>query len=965
MQRSPVTLRLTVALLAIGLGVLAWGVVSTILDPGEAPPGLESGKTAPAPVSGPTAGPEIPAPARGTGARAPEPGPVPAAERSDVVEVGFRARILGRLLDPAGRPLAGVEVRLTAPMRSGLEAALLFGDASRTSVRIAATARSGPNGSFVLEGADPEKVYFLEVGQAPYAPYSRKLSILAFPEATDLGDIQLLAGGVVSGLCVDPIGRPVQNVWIRVKKIGPRGRLQWNQLIPREGDRFFTDAQGRFRIEGTPVGQVGIEAGKSGCITARTGPLAVAAEQEVKDIRLVLEAGKTISGQVVDPLGKGIHGIRVYANPPPGQGDRAKRSGTHGMAISNPEGRFAIEGLRPGKYRVSALSFGRRVQGQEAVAGQSNLRIRFGAVNVLKIQGKVVMKGDGTPLEGVDIRLVSPETADAPPEGAPRTRTDAAGQFSLEADRAWGMGVVVARLEGFAPASSAAFPLVPTGPAPGEILLHLDRGGILSGRVKTRARAEALEGAWVFLRREAGAAGTGSGLLRYLTPTPGGRRSLARIRTDAGGRFRFSGIPAGTYALEVRYPGYADARLEGIEVTPGSHRSDLEVALGRGGSFTGTVFYRDGGRTEGATVILTRTGKKEKETSRLTNAEGVARFERLAVGEYQVTVVGPGGKRRGPWARGLKPRNPAKLIHVAEGQAVVRTFTVERGVRVEGVVLEAGIPYPDCLVSFRPHKPVRPRVATGVLNPLDLVDRIRETRTDAEGRYDLDHVQPGQYQASLRIKDEWSSYVAVTRRVEVPRTFSLTVNLDVPSGSLSGRIALPDGMNEGSPRPRLRLTRTAGGDRYVRTLLADARGRYVFRHLQPGTYEVLVFKSEHWAAMSRTHIVVGRGAHVTRVDFQLLAGVTVRGQVVDEKSRPVSRASVRAVPEEDEARRLNPFGHGRTGPDGRFTLSNLLPGRYAFRAHKLRRYSEPVKVVVTQRGQQPFVRLELTMGVRK
>ena len=969
MQRSPVFIRITTVLLALGLGALAWGVVSSILDPGAALPDLEPGKPPRAPEAGPDPGPGAPpeaaAPAGGTRGPAPVAGRNPGALEPPPVEAAFRARVRGRLLDPEGRPLPGVEVRLTTPVRAGLEPALLFGNASRTSLRTAAVARSGVSGSFVLEGVDPEANYSLEVGKAPFAPYSKKLDALAFPETTDLGDIRLQAGGVVSGRCLDPGGQAIENAWVRVVKTTARGRLQWNQLIPRQGDRFFTDARGRFRIQGTPVGQVGIEAGKTGRIKAFTRPFPVAAGQEVKDIRLVLEAGMTIAGKVVDPLDKGLGGIRVYASPAPGRGERAEARGSTGMAISSPEGRFCIEGLRPGRYRVSALSFGRRVKGLEAVAGQANLRIRFQSGNVLEIRGKVVVRGDSTPLEGVGIWLVSPGTADTPPEGAPGTRTDAGGRFRLEAARTWGLGVVVARLEGFAPASSASFPLVAEGPAPEEILLHLDRGGILSGRVVTAAGAEALEGASVFLHREGGAGepAAGSGILRHLLSTPGGRRSLARTCTDAGGLFHFSCVAAGTYALEVRIPGYADGRLGGLEVTPGAHRSDLEVALGRGGKFTGTVFYKDGGRAEGATVILTATGKKE--TSRVTNVEGGVRFARLAVGEYAVTVVGPGGKRRGPWARSLQPAPGANVIQVAEGQTVVRTFTVERGVRVEGCVLEAGIPFPDCLVSFRPHKPVRPRVATGVLNPLDLVDRIRETRTDAWGRYDLDHVRPGHYQVSLRVRDGGDSYVAVTRRVDVPRAFSMTLNLDLPSGSLGGRVRAPAGIGEVSSRPRLRLTRTGGGDRYVRTLLADARGCYVFRHLQPGIYEVLVFKTRYWAAMNRTHIVVGRGAQVAGVDFQLQAGVIVRGRVVDDKGRPVARASVRAVPEEDEARRLNPFGHGRTGADGNFTISNLLPGRYAFRAHKLRKYSEPVKVVVTPGNNTAFVRLELNLGVRK
>jgi len=372
-------------------------------------------------------------------------------------------------------------------------------------------------------------------------------------------------------------------------------------------------------------------------------------------------------------------------------------------------------------------------------------------------------------------------------------------------------------------------------------------------------------------------------------------------------------------------------------------------------------------------VVVVDGNNREK--SRVTDSGGAFCFDRLAAGWYRIIVLEPGETRRqsrlgrvhspvGPGAPGAAENT----MQVVEAGEVVRTFTVERGVRVEGTVHGIGEPPTLCRIIFRPYEPLRSRITSGVVQEPGTTNRDRGTCPDGEGRYCIDSVKSGQYKVSLRVLghrgQRQGSYIVLSRIVDIPRVPTLMLDLNLPSGSISGRVLSPEMDRDLASLPRMRITRTDGDDRYVRTLQVNDDGTYTFDHLRPGTYGIMVFKSDTWAAMSRPGVRVEQGVQVTGVDFQLLSGVVAAGVVVDETGRPVARASVRAVPEGEEARRLNPFGHGRTRSDGTFSIAQLLPGTYAFRAHKLRRHSETIKVVIPEKGGTSNIRLVLNQGMR-
>ena len=63
--------------------------------------------------------------------------------------------------------------------------------------------------------------------------------------------------------------------------------------------------------------------------------------------------------------------------------------------------------------------------------------------------------------------------------------------------------------------------------------------------------------------------------------TSSGRPSRTyRFLSDAGGTFRFSGLPAGPYALQARKPGFGPP-VEPLPITIGPSREDVSLPMSR------------------------------------------------------------------------------------------------------------------------------------------------------------------------------------------------------------------------------------------------------------------------------------------------------------------------------------------------------------------------------------------------
>jgi hypothetical protein len=121
----------------------------------------------------------------------------------------------------------------------------------------------------------------------------------------------------------------------------------------------FTNSEGKYTLSGLASGEYKIEFIASGFITQfykeqpsleKANAVTVAAEQTTSGINASMAEGGKISGTVTKAGGGAVSGIEVCAN--------TVSFGFGGCAITNSEGKYTIEGLMSGEYKVEFFGSG-------------------------------------------------------------------------------------------------------------------------------------------------------------------------------------------------------------------------------------------------------------------------------------------------------------------------------------------------------------------------------------------------------------------------------------------------------------------------------------------------------------------------------------------------------------------------------------------------------------------------------
>jgi hypothetical protein len=200
----------------------------------------------------------------------------------------------------------------------------------------------------------------------------------------------------------------------------------------------------------------------------------------VTDVEVPVDRGYVVSGIVKDDKGGGLGGIRVSASrdsPPFGQAARTK---------SNPDGSYALEGMLPGSYRLSAYEEGFGMPGgtRARVIASDLTGVDLLLTAATAVTG-LVLDGAGKPVEGARVQariefrrsgmgmVTSGEIASSGPDG----------KFELKRVSAGANIQVTAQHEQHGIASAG--PLEIKGKEPQVLSLALKKGASVSGMVKT------------------------------------------------------------------------------------------------------------------------------------------------------------------------------------------------------------------------------------------------------------------------------------------------------------------------------------------------------------------------------------------------------------------------------------------------------------------------------------------------
>jgi protocatechuate 3,4-dioxygenase beta subunit len=842
---------------------------------------------------------------------------------------------VGPLADPA-RELVGRAVRLTGMRRSGAGA---WTTGTEMSADLDASLE------FEFHGLPTRERYRLTLDPVVFEPALIDELYLQ-PGVTAEHVLTVLRGVTVAGTVRDANGAPIDGAQVRAQ-------LDRSWMFSRLGvhPRTAVTREGAFRIDGLAPGQVELAIGAQGFEDATLELGRLERGEERTDLAVVLSRGGGIRGVVLLPDGSPAAGAQVTVQSE----DRGRPWERRDESVrADEQGAFAMTGLEPGLYRVDAHVVDRtRVTVKSRLTGRERERtvsttLRAGADGVAAGSGDLVLRvSEGHRLAGrvvddagravpkVRIQYGRVTGAGAGADGVVRDYRhrkvdDEEGAFELEGLES-GTWRLHATADGHLPAEAVEV-AVPGGElAP----IRLERAAVVRGVVlgpDGRPAPDATVEVRVADPARLGDPTLALGLR--------GRSTWSRMADREGG-FELEGVPSGAVALRATCVRHAPSEPLELQVAPGGAAVEgVTLRLTAGVRLTGAVVDALGRGVPARLVELDRSrggrgdlgGRGELggggdvwtgggfDRSAQTGADGAFAFHGLAVGEYVLTT------RPGPAelaGLGLDVDGVEELLERREtvdvgpqgAHVVLRPLDVTP-VRLHGTVTAGGRPATARLV-VHPY-PDGPQVTTG---------------TDAAGAYAI--VLPGAGRYLLTIL--FASDAQESHTIEVGAS-GRRFDVEVPLGSVSGRVLGPDGPTAGVG---VRAVRTAdangassGGFAHTET---DGEGRYAFDELPAGTWTLqaggehntMVFfgkpRPSYLAQSKREGVVVGAGEAVRDVDLRLEAAGAVAVRTIDADGRTV--AGMRVSARDADGGSETGYVH-RTDAAGEVVLSGLRPGTY-------------------------------------
>ncbi|MBT8494107.1 MAG: carboxypeptidase regulatory-like domain-containing protein, partial [Deltaproteobacteria bacterium] len=217
------------------------------------------------------------------------------------------------------------------------------------------TVRSGDDGRFELTADDSPRIQLRVEADG----FVRKLVLVE--SMRQQIQVVLERGNQVAGTVSDSSGSPVPSFHVAVFTL--QSAMQRTMVA----HTAVISAEGKFAVGDLPPGDYQVQALAHGM--ARSRP--VAARSGDTGLRITLDSGATLSGQVVDAASKqGLASAKVSVESSLGSGAAALP--LTATAITDDDGRFRLSGLGPGPSSVVVAAYrhhGKIVSGLEANPG--------------------------------------------------------------------------------------------------------------------------------------------------------------------------------------------------------------------------------------------------------------------------------------------------------------------------------------------------------------------------------------------------------------------------------------------------------------------------------------------------------------------------------------------------------------------------------------------------------------------
>jgi hypothetical protein len=548
----------------------------------------------------------------------------PSSASGKAVDAGSRLPVGGALVWPEGHPAAFVRAA---------------GDGSWT-VAVA------PEAGGRIHAAAPG--YLPAETRAAGAPAASPVLAL-YPRST--------GGRAASGVVVDESGRPVAGAAVSLVSASA-SRMD---PLPKAGSTISarSDRQGRFTSR-LPAGTWDLQAGAPGRVITVVRGIAVGPGGGPVDLgTVVLRAGASLDGQVVDNQGRPVAGCHVRPLPTDMTSTRFLAAGTEddGETLSGADGSFTLGGLAPGQpITVRAWREGytaATLQGVQ-IPAEKPLRVTLKAAS--RISGRVIDES-GSPVSRAQV-LAAPEAGG--PGGTAAGPLDENGGFVIE-NVAPGRVTVVVAVPGFLPARRKGVE-VAEGKDVGDLEVVVRKGAVVEGHVLTAAGSP-VAGVQI---RVLSSTEPGDPLLAAL--------GLAEATSGEDGSYRLEGVPEGRRSISAE-PADRPKAVQALAVQPGTNHLDFQLADGR--EVSGRILDAAGGPVPGATVGLVSSAGIWPAT---TAPDGGFRISGVPDGTYRLEAEKAG------WASA----RGAEEIRVAGGPVTGLELRLDRGGTIVGRITGLG-----------------------------------------------------------------------------------------------------------------------------------------------------------------------------------------------------------------------------------------------------------------------------------
>lgn len=785
-----------------------------------------------------------------------------------------RAGISGRVLDPEKSPLSGANVcawpaRSIAAVQAGLPTAVS---------EIPRCAITDATGAYTLDGLLPATLLDVSAIANGFPPQGFRDDK---GERIRLGDSEQRAG-------VDFV--------MRAGAVKLRGRVDdltgggvAGALVVTDGhdgarSMATSDSKGDFTLWVDP-GRVEVLATATGYAPGHAvGP----APDHFFAIHLV--PGATLVGHaVIATTETPVVGAMIEAIQVEGGNVRASTQTLEG-------GKFKIEGLIPGRYRIEATSEGREGYSHSSVTlgmGETSADVLVELDPAYIVRGRVVDKTSGEPCTAGRVTITDDKQneyslANIEPDGWARMASVIPGNYKVEVE-----------CKGSVFRDDFPRIVITDRDAPDQTW-QVEKGARLRVLL-VDSRGKPVRGAHV----------TADRIRDENDPPPSGmqfRRGGLASQPEPDGSFLVTGLTPGRHRVIARTDEHVHAMKEAQVLAESEEKITIEIPIS--GTIEGVVEDSDHRPVGDITVQASGPGHAVARTL----DDGTFRLSGLESGSYVVRAVdmmgGSDDESDDPKRAG---GSTAKVTVNAPDSAKVKLQVARRDGKIEGRVVDAkGAPVTDAFIDVTKSEGNGP--------PNFMFDPSQApVITDTEGRFKIDRLAAGEYYLRAYRNGGGEGHVD---HVKVGTT-NLELRLS-EGGSISGSLT-----SRGAPVERFTMDVVESTIQFNREeLFFHAGGAFFLRDLPAGTYKVT---ADTPLGSASTEVTLADGEQKTGIALTLMLNATVEGQVVDaETGRPVAGVWVN----------FGEHGGVPTDKDGRFHREDIPGGSHTVQIEGSREYVE-------------------------